>query len=63
MGVAELLALLQAINVSTPLIASLIAKIKGGQAAGKTDDEIIAEALAMANETRSITEHDMSQEP
>lgn len=63
MGIAALLAILQAINVSSPLIGSLIAQIKGGQAAGKTDDEIWAEAMALAQETKRITEEDMTDKP
>lgn len=58
-----LLRTLQGVNAATPLIVSLIAAIKGGRAAGKTDDEIEAESMRIALETRSITEADMSDAP
>lgn len=59
MNIAALLQILEAVNVSTPLIATLIAKIKGGQADGRSDEEIIAEALALAQETKQIASEDM----
>ena len=58
-AIAILLQVLTASNQLTPLIASVIASIQAGHAAGKTDDEIIAEALAIAQETKTITEADM----
>lgn len=60
---AILLQILTAANASTPLIVALIAHIKGGQEAGKTDDEIIDEGIALAMETRAITEADMQPTP
>lgn len=53
---------LTAANALAPLIAVLIAEIKSGSP-GKTDDEIMAEALAAALETKSITETDMGDQP
>ena len=43
----------------TPAIASIISAIRSGRAAGKTDDEIQAESMEIALNTRAITEADM----
>jgi hypothetical protein len=58
-GLELLLQALTAANQATPAIVGLINLIKGGQDSGKSDDEILAEATAYANETRAITEEDM----
>jgi len=57
-GLALLLQVLTGANALTPLIASLIASIQSGQAAGKTDDEIIAEAMTIAADTKAQTDAD-----
>jgi hypothetical protein len=47
----------------TPSIAQIIAAIRSGRDAGKTDEEIEAESMQIALETRQITEEDMSESP
>jgi hypothetical protein len=54
-----LLQILNAANAATPTIVSVIASIKSGRDAGKTDDEIQAESMAIALDTKTITEQDM----
>lgn len=58
-----LLKILNAANLATPTIAGIIATIRGGRDAGKTDDEIQEESMKIALETRQITEEDMSDRP
>jgi len=58
-GLAILLQVLTATNTATPMIVGLINLIKGGKDSGKTDDEILAEAMTFAEDTRRITEKDM----
>lgn len=58
-ALAILLQALTASNQLTPLIASLIASIQAGKASGKTDDEILAEAMTIAQDTDAVTKTDM----
>lgn len=58
-----LLTILRDANLATPTIANIIGIIRGGRAAGKTDDEIKAESMAIALETREITAEDMGEQP
>lgn len=60
---ALLLEILRGANLATPTIVSIIQTIKGGRAAGKSDDEIKAESMAIALDTRAITEKDMTETP
>lgn len=60
---ALLLKILEGLNLSTPTIVGIIGVIRGGREAGKTDEDIEAESMAVALETRSITEQDMSGDP
>lgn len=60
---ALLLKILEAANMATPSLVAIIQTIKNGRAAGKTDEQIQAESMAIALETRDITEKDMSDEP
>jgi hypothetical protein len=61
-GLAILLQVLTATNTATPMIVGLINLIKAGKDSGKTDDQILDEAMKLALETRSITEKDMLSE-
>ena len=54
---------LQAANLATPAIVAVIQAVKDGSRVGQSDDDIIAHALSVANETKTITEKDMSDEP
>jgi hypothetical protein len=58
-----LLEILHGANLATPTIVGIIASIRGGRAQGKTDDEIKAESMQIALDTRAQTEKDMSDEP
>ena len=60
---ALLLQILQASNMASPAIVSIIATIRNGRAAGKTDAEIQAESMQIALDTRTQTEIDMGSEP
>jgi hypothetical protein len=60
---ALLLKILEAANMATPTLVGIINTIKSGRAAGKTDDEIQAESMALALETKAITEKDMGDQP
>jgi hypothetical protein len=63
MGALAILAqLLTLSNTLTPLIAGLVAQIKGDNP-GMTDDQIIAQAQALAAETKQITTADKSSTP
>lgn len=55
--------ILRGVNMATPSIVAVIQSIKNGRAAGKTDDEIKAESMKIALETKAITEADMSNNP
>jgi hypothetical protein len=61
--IALLLKVLTGANLLTPSIAQIIAAIRSGRDAGKTDEEIEAESMQIALETRQITEEDMSESP
>lgn len=56
MEVAALIAALNAANALTPLIASLIGSLRQS---GETDEQVIARARALVEETRTITREDM----
>lgn len=58
-----LLKALQAANLATPGVVALINAIKGGVDAGWSDDDILAHAAEVAQETKRITEEDMSDRP
>lgn len=58
-----LLRILTTANAATPTLVSLIQAIKGGRAAGKTDDEIEAESMQLALAVRAETEADMTNAP
>jgi hypothetical protein len=60
---ALLLKILEAANMATPSIVAVIQSIRNGRAAGKTDEEIEAESLKVALETKAITEADMGNQP
>lgn len=57
-----LLKILNGANLATPAIVGIISTIKNGRDSGKTDEEIQAESMKIALETRDITEKDMSPE-
>ena len=57
-----LLKILNGANLATPSIVGIISAIRSGRDAGKTDEEIEAESMKIALETRDITEKDMSNE-
>jgi hypothetical protein len=58
-----LLEILHGANLATPAIVGIISAIRGGRAQGKTDDEIKAESMQIALDTRALTEEDMSSNP
>jgi len=60
--VDRLLKIIEAINVSAPLIGTLIGVLKRGKDDGRSEEDILAEADRLAAETKSITEHDMSDQ-
>jgi hypothetical protein len=60
---ALLLKILQGANLATPTIVGIISSIRSGRQQGKTDEEIQADSMQIAEETRSITEEDMSDRP
>lgn len=53
---------MQGVNLAVPTIVGIIGTIRGGRAAGKTDEEIEAESMKIALETRELTEKDMSSD-
>jgi hypothetical protein len=61
--IALLLQILNAANLASPTIVGIINTIRGGRAAGKTDEEITAESMKIALETREITEKDKGSQP
>lgn len=58
-----LLEILHGANLATPAIVGIISTIRGGRAAGRTDDEIKAESMQIALDTQAITTADMSPNP
>lgn len=54
---------LTAANLATPGIVAIIGAIRGGAETGQTDEEILAHASQVAQETKTITEEDMSDRP
>lgn len=57
------LKILQGSNLATPGLLAIIGAIKQGRAAGKTDDEIQAESMAIAQRTKAKSEDQMSDRP
>lgn len=57
---ATLIGIVSAINALTPLATDLINQLRQ---AGETDEQVIARARALVEETRKITEEDMSPNP
>ena len=55
-----LIAAMNAMNALTPLVASLIGQLRQ---TGETDEQVIARARALVEETRQITSEDMSDRP
>lgn len=53
---ATLIGIIGAINTLTPLASQLINSLRK---TGETDEQVIARARAMVEETRKITEEDM----
>ena len=60
MEAAALIAALNAANALTPLIATLIGSLRQ---TGETDEQVIARARALVEETRQITSVDMKPDP
>lgn len=60
MEAAALIAAINAINALTPLAATLINQLRQS---GETDEQVIARARALVEETRQITSEDMSDQP
>lgn len=58
-----LLDILNSTNLITPVITGIIGIIRSGRGAGKTDEEIKADSMKYALETKAITERDMSDQP
>jgi hypothetical protein len=58
-----LLSILRKLQLATPAIVAVIGSIKEGREAGKTDAEIQEESMALALETKAITEQDMTNAP
>jgi hypothetical protein len=54
---------LQAANLATPAIVSIIQAVKGGVDSGQTDEQILEHASQVAQETKTLTEADMSDRP
>lgn len=57
---ATLIGILGAINTLTPLAAQLINSLRQ---TGETDEQVIARARALVEETRKITDEDMKPTP
>lgn len=57
---ATLIGIIGAINTLTPLAAQLISQLRQS---GETDEQVIARARALVEETRKITAEDMSDAP
>ena len=60
MEAAALIAALNAANALTPLIANLIGSLRQS---GETDEQVVARARALVEETRQMTTEDMSDNP
>ena len=60
MTAAALIAAINAINALTPLAAQLINQLRQS---GETDEQVIARARALVEETRRITSEDMGNQP
>ena len=60
MTAAALIAAINAINALTPLAAQLINQLRQS---GETDEQVIARARALVEETRKITGEDMGNQP
>lgn len=58
-----LLDILRKAQLATPAILAIISAITRGREEGKTDDEIKAESMALAVETKEITQEDMGIQP
>lgn len=59
MPIATILALLQAINAGAVVLGPMIALIKGGQAAGITDEQLQAQMEAFLAEAQKQNTADM----
>lgn len=57
---ATLVGIISAINALTPLATQLINQLRQS---GETDEQVIARARALVQETRQITTEDMSDNP
>lgn len=57
---ATLIGIVSAINALTPLATQLINQLRQ---TGETDEQVIARARALVEETRQITTEDMSPNP
>lgn len=57
---ATLVGIISAINALTPLATQLINQLRQS---GETDEQVIARARALVEETRQITNEDMSPNP
>ena len=57
---ATLIGIVSAINALTPLATQLINQLRES---GETDEQVIARARALVEETRQITTEDMSDNP
>lgn len=57
---ATLVGIVSAINALTPLATQLINQLRQS---GETDEQVIARARALVEETRQITTEDMSDRP
>lgn len=57
---ATLVGIVSAINALTPLATQLINQLRQS---GETDEQVIARARALVEETRQITTEDMSDKP
>lgn len=58
-----LLKILTSANLATPQIANIIDIVKSGKATGKSDEEIEAESMLFALDTRQQTETDEGSQP
>lgn len=57
---ATLIGIVSAINALTPLATQLINQLRQS---GETDEQVIARARALVEETRQITSEDMGDQP
>lgn len=56
---AALIAAMNAVNALTPLISTLIGQLRQS---GETDEQVIARARALVEDTRQITKTDMGDQ-